>query len=130
MTTAMVEDHVHYHLQTFFVSFVYHAEEIFVGTITAVNLEIVGDGISMIRTFRHVVFLGRIQPDSGYTQIFQVIQMVFYTFQVTSMAAVLFLAVHLVFQHARYDVVVRIAVGETVRHDEIKHVTCIETFYL
>ena len=54
--------------------------------------------------------------------------MIFDTLQVTTMTTILFLAVYLVFQHARYNVIVRIAIGKTVRHNKVKYIAGIKTF--
>ena len=43
-------------------------------------------------------------------------------FQVSAMARILLRAVHLVFQHAFHYVILRVAVGKAVRHDEVEHV--------
>ena len=83
----------------------------------------------MVGAFRHVVFLGRVQPDGSHAEIFQVIQMVFNTLQVTTMAAVLLVSVNFVFEHTRYDVVVRITIGKSVGHNKVKYIACIETFH-
>ena len=129
VAAAVVENHVHHHFQSLLVCFFHQLTELFIAAIAAVHLEIVGDGITVIRAFRHVVFLCRVQPDGGYAQIFQIVQMVLDTLQIATVTAVLFVAVHLVFQHPRHNVVVRIAVGEAVGHDEVEHVAGIETFH-
>ena len=48
VAAAVVENHVHDYFQSLFMSLVDHSEKIFVGTIAAVYLEVIGDGITMV----------------------------------------------------------------------------------
>ena len=129
VASAVVENHVHYHLHALGLSLFHQLAELFVATVATVHLEIVGDGIAVVRSARHVVFLNRVQPDGRYAQVFQIVQMVFNPLEVTSMTTELLVAVHLVFLHTRYDVVGRIAVGKAVGHDEVEHIAGIEALH-
>ena len=60
MAAAMVENHVHDYFQALVVCFIDHTEKVFVGSVTAVYLEVISNSITVIRTFRHVVLLSRI----------------------------------------------------------------------
>ena len=127
--TAMVEDHVHYDFQPFGISFLSKFAELFVTAEAAVYLIIIGNGITVIRSFFHVIFLNRVEPYTGDSEVCYVIQMILYSFQVAAMTCERLITVYISFQHSGNDVVGGVAIGETVRHNEIKHVARIKTFY-
>ena len=83
----------------------------------------------MIRAFLHVIFLNRVKPYTGDSEVCYVIQMILYSFQIAAMTCERLITVYISFQHSGNDVVGRVAIGETVRHNEIKHVARIKTFY-
>ena len=126
----MIEYHVHHHFHTFGVSRIYQFAEFFIVTEAAVYLIVIGDGIAMVWTFFHIIFLDRVDPDGSDTQIVQVIQMIFDTFQVTAMACKRFITVYFCFEHSRNNIVRRVTIGKTVRHNQIKYITGIESFYI
>ena len=124
LAAAMIEFH------TFGVSRIYQFAEFFIVTEAAVYLIVIGDGIAMVWTFFHIIFLDRVEPDGSDTQIVQVIQMIFDTFQVTAMACKRFITVYFCFEHSRNNIVRRGTIGKTVRHNQIKYITGIESFYI
>ena len=62
-TSAMIKNHIHHYFQILFMCFLYQCTEIFITSKPSVNLIIVCNGISMIGTTFHIIFLSRIQPD-------------------------------------------------------------------
>ncbi|MPM95738.1 hypothetical protein SDC9_142893 [bioreactor metagenome] len=127
---AVIENHIHHHFHSFVVCIADELGVLIVGTEPRVNLVVIGSGVTVVRSAFHIVFQHRIEPDSGDAQIRQIIQSVGNTFQVASVTGVGVVAVHLI-RHPHGDmVVVGIAVGKPVGHNQVQHVRRIETFHL
>ena len=116
---AMVEYHVHHHLHAFGMRLVYKLAILLVGTKTGVYPVEIGNGIAMIRTSGHPVFQHRIQPNSGETQVLNIIEFVDNTPQVSSMPGAAFRAVYL---HVIQVVVGGVGVSKTVRGNQVHHI--------
>ena len=125
---AVVEDHIHYNLDTAVVAFGYQLLILFVGAETRINFIVIGSSIAVVRTAGHVVFQYRSEPESGYTQVGEVIQILLDTCKVTTMAGVRIIAVYFVFGHAGDLVIVRITICKAVGHQQVEGVGSIKTF--
>ena len=125
--TAVVEDHIHYNLDTAVVAFGYQLLILFIGTETWINFIVIGSSIAVVRTTSHIVFQYRSEPKGSYTQVGEVIQILLDTCKVTTMAGVWIIAVYFVFGHAGDLVIVRVAVCETVGHQQVEGVGSIKT---
>ena len=55
LETAMVENHVHHHLQALLVCFVYQLLILGIGTETRIHLIIIGSGITMISAILAII---------------------------------------------------------------------------
>ena len=86
-----------------------------------IDAVIVTAGIAVIGLARLVVQQQRGVPDRCGAQVGDIVQMVHDAFDVASVAACEALTVHLVVRVGRI-VIGRIAVGETVRHDQVDQV--------
>ena len=126
----MIENHVHHYLQVLFMRFLHQRAEIFITSETPVNLVIVRNGISMIRTAFHVIFLRRVQPDSRRSQISDIVQMVRYALKVSAVTGKSVRAVHRFLPHPVYHVIFRTTVSETVGHNQVKYIFRSKTFHL
>ena len=117
--SAMIEDHVHHDLNAPVVGFRYQWAIFLVSAETWVYLVIIGCCISVIWAAFHIIFEYRGEPECGHSQVGKIVQILFDTGQVASVTCVRVVAVHFIFGHAFYPVVIRIAIGETVRHQQI-----------
>ena len=85
----MIENHVHHHLQSLAVGFVYEALVVFVGSEARVNTIIVGGGVSVIG--RAVAVAGAVvlqygrKPQRCNPQVGKIIEVLAYSFKVTAM---------------------------------------------
>ena len=112
----MVEYHVHHDLDVLFVRLLYHRAILLVGAQPRVDEIEVGNRIAVRRSAP--VVLDGIQPYRSDSEFVNVVEMVDDALDVPSVAAVACPVDLIAVQH----VIVRIAVGETVGHDEVEHV--------
>ena len=131
VVAAMIEYHVHHHLQTTLVAFVDELLIFSIGAEAGIHLIIIGGGIAMIRTV-HAVVVGPVvlqdgsEPQSRNTKLSEVVKMLLYSGEVASVAQAGLGAVACLVAHAFHHVVFRIAVGEAVGHEQIEHVCIAE----
>ncbi len=111
-------------------SVAYQLTVLLVGAEPGIHAVVIGGGVSVVRTALHVVLQHRVEPDGGYAQVGKVIQTVGNTFQVAAVAGIGVVAVHLVGHPHSNLVVIGIAVGKPVRHDQVEHVGRVETLYV
>ena len=126
----MIKNHIHHYFQILFMRFLYQCTEIFITSKPSVNLIIVCNGISMIGTAFHIIFLSRIQPDCCHSQISNIIQMTRYTLNITTMTCKRISTVYLLFTHTVYHVIFKITVGKTIGHNQVKNIFRSKTFYI
>ena len=119
---TMIEYHIHHYFQPLFMRVVHQAFELIVCAEASVYLIVIRDGIAVVGAVGHVILLRRVKPDSRDSQIGYIVQMFLDAFQVASMTGVLLRAIHFIFQHPSYHIIVGITVGEAVGHDEVEHV--------
>ena len=128
---AMVENHIHHNLQTFLVSLIYQLLIIGIGSETWVYTIIIGGSISMITAVLAVtwtvVLQNRGKPQSGYTQLVKIIQVLADSLQVATMAQTRLCTVAGLITHRLKGIILQIAVGETVWHQHIEHIFIRET---
>ena len=130
LAAAMVENHIHHYFQTFSVCLVHHVTEILIATEAPVYLIIICNGIPMIRTALHVIFLRRVQPDGRHSQIGDIIQMVRDTQKVSPVTGKRIRAVQFRLFHAFHYVIIRIPVGKAVGHNQIQHILGSKSFHI
>ena len=127
----MVENHIHHNLQTFLVSLIYQLLIIGIGSETWVYTIIIGGSISMITAVLAVtwtvVLQNRGKPQSGYTQLVKIIQVLADSLQVATMAQTRLCTVAGLITHRLKGIILQIAVGETVWHQHIEHIFIRET---
>ena len=88
---------------------------------TSVDVIVVCACITVVCCHREVVLEERRTPDSGSTELADVVEMVDDTLDVTAVTAERLVAVSLV-RHTLNRVIGNIAICKTVRHDEVDHV--------
>ena len=123
---AVVEHQVFDDLDASLVSL---ADEIAVILIRAeprVHIIIIGDGISVIRLHFHVVLEHWCGPDGRDAELSKIVEAVGHAFQVAAMPGHRYVAVADRLTHAFHYVVLPRAVGETVGHEQVNHVGCVE----
>ena len=125
---TVVEDHVHYNLDAALVDFLNQLAVFLIGAEAGIYFVIIGRGIAVVASSLHVVFQYGSEPQSGYAQVGEVVQVLFDTGQVTAVAGVRVIAVYFGIQHAFYLVIVRIAVGKAVGHQQIEGIRSVESF--
>ena len=114
--TAVVENHIHYDFNAACMRFFDELLILFIGAEAGIYFIIIGGGIAVVGTAGHVIFQYRSKPQGSYAQIGKVIKVLFDTCEVAAMTSIWVVAVYLIFCHACYLVVVRVAVGKTVGH--------------
>ena len=129
--TAMVENHIHHNLQTFLVSLIYQLLIIGIGSETWVYTIIIGGSITMITAILAVtwtvVLQNRGKPQSGYTQLVEIIKMLTDSLQVATMSQTRLCTVAGLVSHGLKGIVLQIAIGKTVWHQHIEYVLIRET---
>ena len=90
LKAAVVEDHVHHHLQPFLMSLVAETAVVFVGAEAGIHAIVVGCGIAVIGRVAvlgvwRVVLKHRRQPEGGHTEFLEVVQMLADAVQVAAM---------------------------------------------
>lgn len=126
LCTAVVEYHVHDHLHAPGLCLPGQFAELLVRAQPTVDLEVVRDGIAVVGPLGRVVFLNGVEPDGGDAQVSQIVQVIGNALQVSPVTGILLRAVHTLFEHAGDDVIRCRTVCETVGHDEVEHIGCIE----
>ena len=123
---AMVENHVHDNLQSFLMGFVTQATILFVRAKTWVYTVVVCGCIAMIGALRavvgRVILQNRCKPQGSYTQFFEVIEMLTYSFQVATMAQTRLCTVVPVSLHALDLVIVCATRGKAVGHQHVEYI--------
>ena len=71
---TMVENHIHYNLDTACMGFFNQLFVFLIGTEAGIHLVIIGSGISVIGTAGHVVFQYRGKPKGGNTEVGKVVE--------------------------------------------------------
>ena len=122
VAAAVVEDHVHNDLHTSLVSIVDEVDIFLVGAETWVYTIIVGCRVTVIGTTFHIIFQYGIEPDCRDAQVLDIIHVLFDAGQVAPVAGVGVIAVYLISLPQGDLVVVGVAVGEAVRHDQVEDI--------
>ena len=134
LEAAVVEDHIHYHLQAFLMTGINQLSVLLVGTETRINTVVVGTGIAVIggplALIRRVVLQNRGEPKCRNTQLREIVQVLHQTFQVTAVTKGGSGTVFTIVLHAFHLRVVVSALCKTVRHQQIEHITDIEALAL
>ena len=127
---AMVENHVHHNFDATLVCLGYQLAVFFVGAEAGVYLVVVRRGIAVVAAALHVVFQYGGEPKSRHAQVGEIVQMLLDTGQVATVAGIRIVTVYFGIEHAFHLVVVRIAVGKTVGHQQVEGVRSVEPFVL
>ena len=117
-TSAMVEDHVHYHLESLLMRLVDHLDVFFHRTEARVHIIEVCDRIAVVGV--GIVLLHRVEPDGCHAEVLDVGEVVGNTLDVSAMSCTRPFAVH---SGTADGVVGRVAVSESVRSDEVEDVS-------
>ena len=124
---AVIRHHIHQDLQTFAVRQLYHVRIQRIVTVTRVDMVVVGASVTVIAPSRLVVTQQRGRPDSGTTQLGNMIEAVDDTLNVTAKTTV-----HVTFVGFLLGVlraVVRlVTIHKTVTHDQVHYIGRIKTF--
>ena len=126
VAAAVVEDHVHDDLHAPPVGIVDEVDIFLVGAEAGVDAVIVGCRVAVIRTAFHIVFQDGVEPDRRDAQVLDIIHVLFDAGQVAPVAGVGVIAIHLIGLPQGDLVVVGVAVGETVRHDQVEDIRRVE----
>ena len=125
LETAVVENHVHHHLQSLTVCVSHELSVVVVCAEARVYAVVVGRSVSVIRTALAVV--GRVvlkhgcEPQSRYAQLVEVVEVLAYAFEVAAMTQRRLLAVHAVSVQSLH-VEILSARRKAVGHEHIEHV--------
>ena len=120
--TCMVRNNVHDDLKALFVSLLYISAEKVVVTESRVDMVVVCTCITVVCGYRKVILEKRGTPDRCGTKSADIVKVIDYTLDVAAVTAERLVAGGLV-RHSLDRVVRRVAVCETVRHDEVDHVS-------
>ena len=128
---AVVEDHVHDHLQSLLVAVVDELAILLVGAEARIHLIVIGRGIAVVgrvdALVGPVVLQHRCEPQGRHAKLLEVVEMLAYASQVAAVSQRRFRAVAGLVAHAFDDIVLRVAVGEAVGHEEVEHVGVAES---
>ena len=89
LAAAVVENHVHHHLQPALVRAVHELLELLVRAEAAVYLVVIRDGIAVVGAVGHVVLLRGVEPDGRHAQVGDVVQVLPDALQVAAVAGIL-----------------------------------------
>ena len=124
---AMVENHVHHHLQPFLMCLVNQFPIVGIGTETRIHPIVVCGGIAVIGR-EAVLVVGRIvfqhgcEPQGRHAQLLEIVQVLSDAFQIPAMTQGGLCAVFLVGVHALHLRVVVVALCKAVGHEHIEHI--------
>ena len=124
----MIEHDVLNNLYATFVTFVHPISVILITADTRVSAVVIGNGITMITLFGHVILQSGSMPDSRYAEVLQVIKVLCHACQVatvtchvgTAPCVLLHTLVHLLL------LLVGGTGGKTVGHEQVHHITGIK----
>ena len=122
VAAAVVEDHVHDDLHAPPVGIVDEVDIFLVGAEARVHPVIVGGRVAVIGTAFHIVLQDGVEPDRRDAQVLDIIHVLFDAGQVAPVAGVGVVAVYLISLPQGDLVVVGVAVGEAVRHDQVEDI--------
>ena len=125
--TAVVENHVHYDFDAACMGFFNQLLVFFVGTEARVYFIVVCGGIAVIGTASHVVLQYRSKPEGCDAKVGEIVEVLFDAGKVTTVAGIGVIAVYLVLGHACNLVVVRIAIGKAVGHQQVQGIGGVES---
>ena len=125
----MVQHHVPDDFNTALVALPDQGTELFIRTEAPVYPVVIGEGIAVVGVAQLVVFEFRIEPYGRHAQINQVIEVISDALQVAPMPAHQGIPLQAL-QHARHVIVARIAIGKTIREDQIHHILRARTLRL
>ena len=82
--------------------------------------------IAMFGAVRHVVFDHGVQPDCGYPQPVEIVEMVLYAFQVAPVTVEYGIPVQTLVAQAGHPVIAFVAITKTVGHDQVDQVAAVD----
>ena len=129
--TAVVENHIHHHLQSLLVSLSSKLLVLLVGSEAWIYTIVIGGSVTMIGTvlaiIRTVILQDRSKPQGGYAQLVEIIQMLADSLQVATMTKTWCRAVAGLVTHVLECIVLQIAIGKAVGHQHVEHILVRET---
>ncbi len=123
--SAMVENHIHDQFYSLFPCLGSKFTVLFIGSVTGINFVKVSSGVTVIGSGRLVIFQQGIEPDRCKTHPGDVIQMIFKSLDISSMSSHWISPVGFLL-HPCYFIIPRIAIGKTVRHDQVQYVAVVK----
>ena len=87
------------------------------GAKARVHLVKIRDGVTVVRSARHIICEQGTRPDGSKSHPCYVVQMVNHPPDIPSMAGIVIGSINALFLHARNDVIVGVAVGKPIRRD-------------
>ena len=127
IVAAVVENHVHHHLQSTLVAFVDELLIFSVCTKARIHFIVIGGGVSVVRAV-HAVVVGpvvlknRREPQGGDAEVGEVVEVLLDAGEITAVAQAWLGAFADLVAHALDHVVLRVAVGEAVWHEQVEYV--------
>ena len=131
LKAAVVEDHIHHHLQSLLVAVVNQLTVFLVGAEAGIYAVVVGAGIAVIGA-PGVHLVGRVvledgrEPQGGNTQLGEVVEVLLQAFQVATVTQRRCIAVFLVGAHTLQLRVVTGRLCKAVGHQQVEHVADVE----
>ena len=123
---AMVRHHVHQNLQPFLVCLCNHVCIECIGAVARINMVVIGASVAVVRPCFLVIAEHRRRPDCGTTEFGDMVKTIDDTLNIASPASVDICFVGF-FAGVFGRVIALVAIYETVAHDQIDHIGCIET---
>ena len=124
--TAMIENHVHHHLQSLSMSLIHETLILVIGAEARVHAVIVCSGVAMVRRVGAiagaVVLQNGRKPQRRHAKVCEVVEVLAYSLKVAAMTQTRSRAVTGLVAHCLEGVVLGIAVGEAVGHEHVKHI--------
>ena len=127
LETAVVEDHIHHHLQALGMGLVYQTAVVGISTETGVDAVVVRRGVAVIGgvallVVRRVVLKDGRQPEGCHAKIAEIVQMLTDAVQIAAMPQRGLCAVFLIGAHTLHLRVMTGALGKTVGHQHVEHI--------
>ena len=126
LKAAMIENHVHHHLQTLAVGLVDETLILLIGSEARVDAIIVGRGVAVVggagAIAGAVVLEYGCEPQRRDAKLGEIVEVLAYTLKVATVAQARSRAVAGLVAHILEGVVVGIAIGKAVGHEHIEHI--------
>ena len=116
LASTMIEDHVHYQFHSTPMQALCQPDIIFICPQPRVYFIIISCGITVIRTFSHIIFQHGCCPDGSNSQTIHLIKMLHNTRQITAMPGIDIFTIYSIGIIHFYLVIAFIAISKAIRH--------------